>query len=79
MAHPAGGGFDLHPHEGGVTAKAQILKMVQQLPDEASFVEIIRKIELVAGIREAQAQIASGQGVSAEEILKELPSWIFKP
>lgn len=61
-----------------VTAKAHVLELVQQLPDEASYEEIARKIELIAGIREAQDQIARGEGVSAEEILKELPAWITK-
>jgi hypothetical protein len=62
-----------------MTAKAHILELVRQLPDEASYGEVARKVELVAGIREAQDQIARGEGISAEEILKELPAWITKP
>jgi len=58
-----------------VTAKAQVLQIVQQLPDEASYLEIARQIELIAGIRDAQEQIARGEGYSAEELLKELPAW----
>lgn len=61
-----------------MTAKAHVLELIQKLPDEASYEEIARKIELIAGIREAQEQIARGEGFSAEEILKELPGWVTK-
>lgn len=61
-----------------MTAKAHVLELIQQLPDEASYEEIARKIELITGIREAQDQIARGEGISTEEILKELPAWITK-
>jgi len=61
-----------------MTAKAHVLELVQKLPDEASYEEIARKIELLAGIREAQQQIARGEGFSIEEILKEMPAWITK-
>ncbi len=61
-----------------MTAKAHVLELIQKLPDEVSYEEIARKIELITGIREAQEQIASGEGLSAEEILKEMPEWITK-
>jgi predicted transcriptional regulator len=61
-----------------MTAKAHVLELIQKLPDEASYEQIAREVELVAGIREAQEQIARGEGFSAEEILKEMPSWITK-
>jgi hypothetical protein len=61
-----------------MTAKAHVLELIQKLPDEASYEQIAREVELVAGIREAQEQIARGEGFSAEEILKEMPTWITK-
>lgn len=61
-----------------MTAKTHVLELIQKLPDEASYEQIAREVELVAGIREAQEQIARGEGFSAEEILKEMPSWITK-
>jgi hypothetical protein len=62
-----------------MTAKAHVLELIQKLPDEASYVEIAREVELITGIREAQEQIARGEGLSAEEVLKEMPSWISRP
>jgi hypothetical protein len=61
-----------------MTAKAHVLEVIQKLPDQVSYVEIAREIDLIAGIREAQEQVARGEGFSAEEILKELPTWIPK-
>ena len=61
-----------------MTAKAHVLELIQKLPDEASYEQIAREVELVTGIREAQKQIARGEGFSAEEILKEMPTWITK-
>ena len=61
-----------------MTAKAHVLELIQQLPDEASYEEIARKVELITGIREAQEQVARGEGFSPEELLKELPAWITK-
>jgi hypothetical protein len=36
----------------------------------------IAENSLLAGIRDAQKQIARGEGFSVQEILKELPTWI---
>jgi len=59
-------------------AKAHVLQLIQKLPDEASYEEIAREVELIAGIREAQEQVARGDVFSAEEIRKELPTWLTK-
>lgn len=61
-----------------MTAKVHILEMIRNLPDEVGYEEIARKIEFITGIRETQEQIASGGGLCAEEILKEMPEWITK-
>lgn len=61
-----------------MTAKAHVLELVQKLPEGASYEQIAREIELVAGIREAQEQIARGEGMTVEEVLKQIPSWIIK-
>jgi hypothetical protein len=59
-----------------MTAKAHVLELIQKLPDAASYEEIMREIELLAGIREAQRQIARGEGFSVDEILKEMRGWL---
>jgi hypothetical protein len=59
-----------------MTAKADVLELIQKLPDEASYQEIAREIELLIGIREAQQQIARSEGISVEEILKTIQGWL---
>jgi len=58
-----------------MTAKAQLLELIQKLPDDSSYEQIAREVALVAGIRAAQEQVSGGEGFSADEILKELPAW----
>jgi hypothetical protein len=62
-----------------MTAKARVLNLIQRLPDDVSYAEIARMVEFVAGIREAQEQIARGEGISPEDLLRELPAWIAEP
>ena len=61
-----------------MTAKAQVLDLVQQLPDDASYKEIARKIELIIGIQEAREQMARGEGLTPEDVLKEMPTWLTR-
>jgi hypothetical protein len=61
-----------------MTAKAQVLEAVKKLPETATYEEIAKRIELLAAIREAQDEIARGQGVPLEDVLREIPSWVTK-
>jgi predicted transcriptional regulator len=58
-----------------MSTKEEVLELVRRLPDEASMMDIAREIELVAGIREAMAQLNRGESVTAEELLREIPQW----
>ncbi len=61
-----------------MTAKAQILEAVKKLPDDLSYDEIIRRVEVLAGLQEAQDEIARGEGIPLEDIIKDMPSWVTK-
>lgn len=61
-----------------MTAKADVLEIVQQLPDTATFGEIAKRIELLAAVREAQEQIKRGEGIPLDDVLREIPSWVTK-
>ena len=52
-----------------------VLELVKKLPDEASMLDIAREIEFVAGIREAMSEFDRGESLTAEELLKEIPTW----
>jgi len=58
--------------------KELVADLVQRLPDDASLLDIAREIEFVAGVREGFAQLDRGEGVSLDEVEKQLPSWLTK-
>jgi hypothetical protein len=54
-----------------MTAKAEVLVVVNKLPDSVRFEEIIRQIELLAANRESQKCV---ENVAAETALQETPT-----
>jgi predicted transcriptional regulator len=58
--------------------KELVADLMARLPDNASLMEIAKEIEFVAGVREGFAQLDRGEGVSLEEVEKQLPSWSSK-
>lgn len=58
--------------------KELVADLVQRLPDDASLLDIAREIEFVAGVREGFAQLDRDEGVSLDEVEKQLPSWLSK-
>ena len=61
-----------------MTAKAQVLETVGKMPDEATMDEIFDEMELIAGIERSIEQLDRGEGVPAEEVRKQMCSWIPK-
>ncbi len=61
-----------------MTAKAEVLEIIKKLPETVSYEEIARRIELLAGIRDAREQIERGEGIPLEDVLREIPSWVTK-
>ena len=55
-----------------MTTKEQILKIVQELPEDATIEEAIDQLYLWLKIQKAEAQVRSGQVVSHEEARKRI-------
>lgn len=53
-----------------------ILEAVQQMPEQASAQEILDELLLMATIRERLEKNPQGKGLSAEELLKQVSSWV---
>jgi predicted transcriptional regulator len=58
--------------------KEIVKDLLQRLPDQISLHQIAQEIEFVAAVRQGMAELDSGEGISIDEIEKELPSWIIK-
>ena len=54
------------------------MDLIQKLPDSASLHDIAREIEFISGVREGFEQRERGEGKSAEEVRKLIPSWVAK-
>jgi predicted transcriptional regulator len=61
-----------------MTAKAIVLETVGQLPDDASFEEITRRLEVVAAIQKGLTSLDRGEGKSIDEVEKLVASWTTK-
>ena len=61
-----------------MTTKQIAQDVIGNLPDDVSLYEIARRIEFVAAIREAEAELDRGESIPIEEVEKELPSWIIR-
>jgi hypothetical protein len=59
-----------------MTQKEMVLEAVRELPDEVTFREIADRIEFLAGIQIGLDQLDRKEGISHEEVKRELASWL---
>ena len=55
-----------------------VLDAVQEMPPSASFQEIVDELRLMATVRERLEKNPQGNGVPAEELLRQVSSWVTK-
>jgi hypothetical protein len=55
-----------------------ILKAVQEMPETASFQEIVDELLLMDTVQERLKKNPKGKGVPAEELLRQVSSWVAK-
>jgi predicted transcriptional regulator len=58
--------------------RERILDAVQEMPETASFHEILDELRLMDTVRERLEKNPRGQGVPAEELLRQVSSWVTK-
>jgi predicted transcriptional regulator len=58
--------------------KELAVDLVKRLPDSSTLRDIAREIEFIAGVREGFSELDRGEGVSLDEVAKQLPQWITK-
>lgn len=59
-----------------MTQKELVLDAISGLPDDASLDEIADRVEFLAGIQKGFDQLDRGEGISHEEIKRQLASWL---
>ena len=55
-----------------------VLDTVQEMPETASLREIADELQIMATVRERLKNNPQGKGVSAEELLEQISSWVTK-
>lgn len=58
--------------------KERVIETVRELPDEATFEEILEQITILAALREGEADADAGRVIAHEEIKKRISQWITK-
>lgn len=61
-----------------MSAKQLALDSIEKLPDDASFEEIAKRLEVIAAIEKGVDSLDRGEGKSIEEVEKLMASWITK-
>ena len=61
-----------------MTAKARVLEAVKKLPDDLTYEEIAKRLEVLAALQEGLDQADKGQVVSMEEVERRMKTWITK-
>ena len=61
-----------------MTAKQIVLETVEQVPEDASFDELTRRLEVVAAIQKGLESLDLGEGKSIDEVEKLVASWTTK-
>jgi len=55
--------------------KAEIIASLQKLPEDATLDDAMARLEFLAGIEIARAQLDAGLGIPHEEIVREMAEW----
>lgn len=56
-------------------SKAELLGVIDQLPDEIDVQELVYRLELLQKIKEGEEDIAAGRTISHEEMRVRVASW----
>ncbi len=59
-----------------MTQKELVLDAINELPDDASLDEIADRVEFLAAIQKGFDQLDRGEGISHEELKRQLASWL---
>jgi hypothetical protein len=54
------------------------LEAIQEMPETLSLREIVDELQIMAKTRERMEKNPKGKGVSAEELLRQVSSWVIR-
>jgi predicted transcriptional regulator len=57
------------------TAKQEAIDVINHLPDTVNFDDILYRLFVVKNIHQGLQEAEQGQGISTEELLREIEQW----
>jgi predicted transcriptional regulator len=61
-----------------MTAKEIVIERTRELPDDATLEDIVEELQILAAIRQGQADVEAGRVVSHEQACQRMESWFTK-
>ena len=59
-----------------MTVKEIAIKTIHQLPDDASWEDIQKRIDFVAGVRKGLRELDEGKGIAHQKVKEEFSEWL---
>jgi len=59
-----------------MTTKEKAIKIIQELPEDATWEDIQQRIDFIAGVRKGLRELDEGKGISHEQIREEFSKWL---
>ena len=56
-------------------AKAQLIRLIEEQPDDSSFEEVLRELAFAAMVERGIADSDAGRTISNEEMARRIESW----
>jgi len=59
-----------------MTSKEIALKTIEQLPDGASWEDILERINFIVGVRKGLRELDEGRGIPHDKVREEFAEWL---
>ena len=59
-----------------MTSKEIALKTIEELPENASWEDIIERINFVVGVRNGLSELDEGKGIPHDKVKEEFAEWL---
>jgi len=59
-----------------MTTKQHAIHVIEELPDDATWDDVLERINFVAAVRKAILEADKGEGIPHERILEEYAAWL---
>lgn len=59
-----------------MSVKEQVLASLNELPEQATWEDVGERVQFLAALDEARAQLDRGEGIPHEQVKQEVLSWL---